>query len=199
MENSVASLNQGFINSHVNISIRLHCTERYIAPEVSSGQLGEFGRYKGSKERLHGTADLTVLLTAKNGCGVATYKTTAFPVAQAQKWCAESYFTVGHEFGHNLGAHHDQEQVGSNVDFNRGWLIQDTKKRTNMAYNSDGQHGKKINYYSDDLNVDADDDTIGGDMADNSRMTNERRFMYELIGDESQQCTENFGNLGETV
>ncbi len=34
---------------------------------------------------------------------------------------------------------------------------------------------------------------VGAPTEDNSKMLNERRFMYELIGDEKIQCAPNFG------
>ncbi len=61
------------------------------------------------------------------------------------------------------------------------------------SYNTDGKHGRTINFYSDDHDKDKDGETLGNNRADNTKMLNERRFMYELIGDESISCTENFG------
>lgn len=152
---------------------------------------------QGTRERLHGTSDLTLLLTKSSSlCGIASFKTTNFPVALAQKRCAESYFTGGHELGHNLGAGHNvYEDDGQHDVYNRGYQLPGTTKRTNMAGNKLYTHRNKLNYYSDDVGVDADGDRLGFAGADNSRTINERRFLYENIGDESQACTENFGTL----
>ena len=62
-----------------------------------------------------------------------------------------------------------------------------------FRYNSDGKHNIQTNYYSDDVLTDKENERLGDAAVDNTRMINERRFMYELIGDESQKCTDNFG------
>ena len=51
----------------------------------------------------------------------------------SQKWCAEVDYTAQHEWGHNLGAHHNVEAIGKYDDYNVGYMIPDTKKATIMS------------------------------------------------------------------
>ncbi len=47
-------------------------------------------------------------------------------------------------------------------------------------------------YYSDDVNVDDDGDPLGTAENDNTFLLNKRRFLYQLVGDESAECSQNF-------
>ena len=61
--------------------------------------------------------------------------------------------------------------------------------------NSDNKHKWRIWRFSDDTEV-ADDYggvRLGNSSVDNSRMINERRFLYTVIGDESQECSADLG------
>ena len=50
IENMIAVMNQGFLNTNIKITVHLHCIERYIAPEPAEGGMGqlfeEFEAYK---------------------------------------------------------------------------------------------------------------------------------------------------------
>ncbi len=67
-------------------------------------------------------------------------------------------------------------------------------KKKPHRYNSDSAHGTLINYFSDDERKDNEGAKLGTATADNTRMLQERRFLYKDIGDESQACPQNFGD-----
>jgi len=48
---------------------------------------------------------------------------------------------------------------------------------------------QRINYYSDDRLTDKARDRLGDAKHDNARVLNDRRFIYQDIGDESQACS----------
>ncbi len=87
-------------------------------------------------------------------CGVGQYLwSTTFPVAIVDSYCLGTDYITAHEFGHNLGARHNQEKVWATeqhvgpkklktifqqydddeIDYNRGYMIPDTNKRTIMS------------------------------------------------------------------
>lgn len=53
-----------------------------------------------------------------------------------------------------------------------------------------GNNWKTINYYSGSNLFDTDGDATGTKGDDNARVLNERRFVYQDIGDESEKCIE---------
>ena len=71
---------------------------------------------QGTRERTHGTSDLTLLFVKDtymgSTCGVGQYLwSTTFPVAIVDSYCLGTDYITAHEFGHNLGARHNQEKV----------------------------------------------------------------------------------------
>ena len=112
----LAETNQGYSNSQVPMTIRLHCIEEATMDDIANSQssLTIFSTMKGSAESLRHTADTAVLLVASMGsqhCGIAWVNTigsgnTASVVAKS---CALGYYSFGHELGHNFGAYHNRE------------------------------------------------------------------------------------------
>ncbi len=64
------------------------------------------------------------------------------------------------------------------------------KKHTFLSHDTDGWHPKIVNYYSRAGEFDRGRTRapVGTEEADNAKTLNERRFAYEVLGDESQDC-----------
>ncbi len=117
-------------------------------------------------------ADLVVLLVDHGGAGVAWQNSNVNTAFSVVRWdLAVGNYTFAHEIGHNLGAHHDQDN-GTNTHFpyGHGYRYLPANWRTIMAY----PPGDRINYWSNP-NV-----TLGGvamgttQNEDNARVWNER-------------------------
>ena len=135
VDQAIALANQGYRNSGLPITLRLHCLERLSSFSEENGDfdnmLGRFAQLRGFSRsgfaQLRGGADMTMLLSASgNYWGIAytnglrfgqTIGITRLDRARAT--------TFGHEIGHMYGAFHDRRQernfFGSGYNF--GFLI----------------------------------------------------------------------------
>ena len=108
-------------------------------------------------------ADEVVLIVSGDGiyCGIAflmTNVSTGFAgsaFAVVSRSCATGYFSFAHELGHNMGARHDwyvDAAVNSPYSHNKGYVNQDDRWRTIMAYNSEcsasGFYCTRLPYWS---------------------------------------------------
>jgi len=196
----IAETNQGYMNSRVNLRVKLHCIEMATLHDSMDGNrlLYDFAVMKGNLWRLRASADAAVLLTADlNYCGIAFFDTIKIKqtVAVAQKSCALGHYTFGHELGHTIGLHHNKE-VSINYKYPHGHghliapgRIQRPKYRTILAYEMNG-HKLKANYYSNPrIRFPLTGTPLGVEgVADNARLLNERGAYLARIGDESESC-----------
>jgi len=93
-----------------------------------------------AKRTLYGADLVQMWITTGGYCGLG-YLFNGSPSAGFsldERTCTTGYFSFGHETGHNMGLHHDQETVGcypTCSGYNYGWRNDDLNMRTNMAYN----------------------------------------------------------------
>ena len=198
----LAATNQGYINSKVPMSIKLHCIEEATVNDVSSSvaTIKNFAAMKGSASALRHSADSTVLLVASMGlwaCGRAfdiNMISTGETISACGKSCALGYFTFGHELAHTFGAYHNRETGHINPDYayGQGHLIAQGKASTGyrsiMAYEANG-HVQRVNYYSNPSVIYPATGTPTGTAGSNNAavLTGNRRALRD-VGDESAAC-----------
>jgi peptidyl-Asp metalloendopeptidase len=166
---AVTETNTGYANSGVNQRLRLvHATE------VSYTESGVYGTdldrltnpsdgYLDNVHTLRNTygADLVQLLvesfsSSPGTCGVAWLMTTVSHAFEAKGFsvvrreCATGYYSFGHEFGHNMGSHHDWNTTSELGAYKYSKGYQDSLKqfRTVMAYDCAPTSCTRINYWS---------------------------------------------------
>jgi len=196
----IAVTNQGYMNSKVNLRVKLHCTEMAtLHDNMDSNKLiDDFAVMKGNWWRLRGSADAAVLLTADlDSCGIAYFDTilNGQTFAVVEKSCAIGTYTFGHELGHTIGLGHNKEiQTNSRYPYAHGHLIAPGKLRwpkygTILAYQMYG-HYNKANYYSNPrIRFPLTGTPLGVEgVADNARLLNERGAYLARVGDESESC-----------
>jgi len=191
--------NQGYMNSRVNLRVKLHCIEMATLHDIPNARklLDDFTVMKGSWERVRGSADAAVLFTDSLGdvCGIgwvdSMKRGRTFSVVQ--KYCE---YTFGHELGHNIGLEHNKEYDTDKIvkPYAYGHLIapgdgQRPKYYTIMSYARKG-HYKQVNYYSNPrINLPMTGTPLGvEEEADSARLLNERRAKIAGVGDESESC-----------
>ncbi|MFL0810247.1 MAG: DUF5011 domain-containing protein [Agarilytica sp.] len=97
-------------------------------------------------------ADLIATVSNAGGCGIGFLdSTTASAISVTSVGCMNSYTPI-HEFGHNLGAHHNVETgaINNNYDFGYGFYRDDLNPtwRTVMSYNCSGSNCPRVPYFS---------------------------------------------------
>ena len=111
----VDTINQGYINSKLPVRVELHCIELADLHDnpVGGAMLNQFGKLKGSTEKLRQTADVALLLFHSfEFAGIAG---GYISVVQKPYAFGKEGFTPGHEIGHIFGAGHDKLEVSSNI------------------------------------------------------------------------------------
>ena len=208
----VTEINMGYINSEVPLEAYVLCTEE--AEELTEepdarAQLFNFARMKGrghsALAAVRDTADTAVLLVAdfaNSTCGigfVAGLK-AGKTLSTVKKSCAWSYYSVGHEIGHNVGLDHDPDHASAlPYPYGTGHHLEsnddeeedeeDGGYRTIMSYKKEG-HKTRINYYSNP-NIRFDNGALTGtDSSNNALVLLKNRFRLAAVGDESStQCS----------
>ena len=199
----LAETNQGYTNSRVPMTIKLHCIEEATFSDTSSTTeaLTKFVAMKKTTESLLNSADTTVLLMASSGsvaCG-QVYKlnaiTTGDMISVCTKSCALGYYSFGHELAHTFGAYHNLETGHLNPYywFGQGHLVArgeaSTGVRTVLAYKADG-HTKRVNFYSNPEVIYPGTGThTGTEMANNAYVLTRNRMAIGSVGDESASCS----------
>lgn len=204
LDQVIKETNEGYKNSKVPLRAELLCAERISIEESKdlSEMIDLFRDYKGSVKKLRGTADVTVLLTEKGGCGIAFLAgfERGTPVSVVNRNCALGHFSFGHEIGHTFGLEHDFVKKPYYED-GRGYLINKGKAKTGfrtiMAYSSRG-HKERINYYSNPKVKYRLTGTVTGIKGEayNARILIKNMEAVSRLGDESCVCgkTKDAGN-----
>jgi len=196
----ILETNEGYINSKIPLRVVKHCTEEATIHEnYSSRILDMFTNMKSSPKELRGTADVaTLLVNRMDSCGWAWGDTlwSGKTMSVIRRDCAISYYSFGHEVGHNVGLYHNID-----VDFNakypyaHGHLIEkDSNIRgsyTILAYPTWG-YTKRVNYYSNPDVVYPETGTVTGvsGQSNNAALLIRNRKALSQIGDESLACAQ---------
>ena len=198
----LAETNQGYMNSKVPMSIKLHCIEEATVNDVSSSSatVNNFVAMKGSTAALRHSADATVLLVASMGpsaCGRAygiNKISNGETISACAKSCALGYFSFGHELAHSFGAYHNREtgHINPFYSYGQGHLIAkgsaSTGYRSIMAYNANG-HNRRVNYYSNPSVVFPVTGTPTGTAeSNNAAVLIRNRLALKGVGDELEAC-----------
>jgi len=190
---AVAETNQAYQNSQINTRLNL-----VMAAEVNYSESGDIitdlsrlrGKSDGYMDEVHGwresvKADMVSLISVDNQyCGIAYMMTNlsnyseSFAFSVVHVTCATSYYSFGHELGHNMGSAHDRANAGAALfDFSFGYQAPNGAFRTIMAYNcSHGcprvQHfsNPSVSYGGQPTGIDFDIDAFNS--ADNARSIN---------------------------
>ncbi|MCB0344433.1 MAG: hypothetical protein KDD66_04925 [Bdellovibrionales bacterium] len=160
IENAVSEANQAYLNSEVNINLRLVGTiEVEYAESGNTGtDLGLLaGDGDGYMDEVHAErdavkADNVSLVVKSGGCGTGYVMQTpaswfeglAFNVGTLS--CVTTNLTLPHELGHNFGGAHDRGNAGVNgaYSYSYGWYWNSNAYRSIMAY----PPGTRLQYFS---------------------------------------------------
>ena len=196
----LAETNQGYRNSRVAMTIKLHCLEKATVDDTgsSSATLSNFVAMKGSTSSLRHSADTAVLLVA-SACGRAYGINTIShgqTISVCAKSCALGYFSFGHELAQSIGAYHNRETglINPFYSYGQGHLIEKGRAtasigfRSIMAYYATGHHTRG-NYYSNpDEIFPATGTATGTDKSNNAAVLTRNRIALSKVGDESAAC-----------
>merc|ERR1711892_694903 len=190
MDQVIAELNQGYINSKIPVRAKLFCVEATtLNDEPDTHKLLEkFINYKGTLEALRGSADAAALYYIRsNYCGVGAMDAwrTGGTITANMKAC-NAEWVLGHEVGHNFGATHDKENANAVYPHGHGAFIK-SPFLTIMAYNKAG-YNKFVNYYSNP-EISFKGASTGSATENNARVIKENRFGFAAVGDESGTCS----------
>jgi len=197
--------NLGFDNSKIPIKVKTHCIEALeVKDSVFRGvkEMEKFQEILRKKNRsIYRSADAAALLVGENGLnggwGLGGYS-LRYPKRLSITWWkkAASYYTFGHELGHNLGAHHNRNDAshGKNEEEIKKWNVgygnfyKNYEHRTIMAYPYRGS--ERRNFFSGPSIYDNRYPT-GTAREDNARNIKHFRFAMEDFGDESDTSCKN--------
>jgi hypothetical protein len=159
----------------------------------------------GDVAAIRDTADVAVLLVSdleEDTCGIGYIDSIAIgkTLSVVKKSCAWSYYSVGHEIGHNIGLDHDPANADTRpYTYATGHLIESSGVknddgddddedeeesddddsvgyRTIMAYAEDG-HETRVNYYSNPRVVLLETRTLtGSEFSNNAKVLIRNRF-----------------------
>ena len=203
----ISITNQGYINSKVPLRIKKHCTEQVsIADGQSSAvTLNALQRLKPTLKEVRNSADVAVLyvktFNSQYSCGRARlfavdsgHSNYGQTISVVAKSCSTSYFSFGHEIGHNVGLYHDKStHVNPTYSYGHGFHILKGRSargyRTIMAYSKRG-HETRVNYYSNPSVIHPTTGTPTGasGVCNNARLLTMQRFKLAKMGDESNTC-----------
>jgi hypothetical protein len=200
IDNMIAEANQGYASSKVPIRVKKLCTAELatVDDEYDGGEMiANFNKMKPTFSDIRGTADAATLLVKKfDVCGIGYFDVVdsgqTFTVIQ--KDCLTGLNVFGHELGHNMGLHHNQDQVENpNTPHGHGHLIKKGKAaqgyQTIMSYSAPG-YELHANYYSNPSIIFPETGTPTGikGISNNAAVLMRNRMKMAAIGDESAVC-----------
>ena len=163
---AVAETNAGYSNSAVTQRLRLVHTAEVSYNETGFDWNTTLDRLKGTSDgymdnvhtlrNTYGADEVSLIVSnSETNCGIGYVMDTlstsfapyAFTVVSIE--CATGYYSLAHEFGHNMGSHHDRANAGSQGVYNYSYGYQDPEGdfRTIMAYDCPS-HCPRVNYWS---------------------------------------------------
>ena len=198
----LAETNQGYANSNIPMTIKLHCIEQASISDTASSSalmLSFMAMKKMSAAALRHSADAAVLFVASMGnyCGRAHSINSigsGHTISVCAKSCALGYFTFGHEIAHNIGAYHNREtgHINPYYPHGQGHLIEKgsatSGARSILAYYAVG-HSTRVNYYSNpDVILNITGTATGTTDSNNAAVLFGNRHDLSRVGDESVCC-----------
>ena len=187
---AIEETNQAYANSRVTQRLRLVYSGE-VAYTVGANNSIDLNRltnktdgYMDNVHTLRDTyrADLVSLWTTTGG-GIAwlmstvstNFESHGFSVTN-QQWATSNY-VFAHELGHNMGAHHDRNNAGSQgaYSYSYGYNVPAKNWRTIMSYNCSGGCARIPHFSNPNVNYNGDPTgrpSTASDSADNARTFN---------------------------
>lgn len=163
---AIAEMNQGYVNSSVNMTVQLAAALEINYTEAASidDDLDNLqGTNDGQMDTVHSLrnqygADVVALLIQRASSGTvgigfimqvpgSYFANWAFSVTE-QAYAAGPGYTLAHEIGHNMGSAHDRANSSNGGAYSYSYGYQGPTFRTIMAYACSGRSCPRINYWS---------------------------------------------------
>ena len=160
---AVSETNTGYSHSGINQRVRLVHTEEVSFDESGFNWqtvLGQLTNTDGVIDQVKTwrntyAADLVVMIVNDTTyCGIGwlmnpSYTNDSVGFSLVSRTCATGYYSLAHEMGHNMGAHHDRYTTSEPgmYSYSHGYQFPDNSYRTIMAYNC-STGCPRINYWS---------------------------------------------------
>lgn len=158
---AVLETNQGYANSDVEMRIELAYMYKVFSPESASSAndlSSLINNNDGVWDEIHAhrsfyRADMVSMITGgtyEGLCGMAAGFDYANPANMFQVTeynCATGNYSFAHEFGHNQGCRHHNDNTGTPFSYARG-LYSTGNFRTVMATPSESSNPPRVNYWS---------------------------------------------------
>lgn len=150
---AIAETNQGYANSGITQRVALvyaaEVTDAADDFDVDLGRLQDpsdgYMDYVHTWRDTYHADDTALLINDTQYCGLAYLMSTvdvgfeSWAFALVYHGCATGYYSLAHEWGHNMGARHDwyvDDAKGSPYSYDKGFVNVTDQWRTVMAYNS---------------------------------------------------------------
>lgn len=162
---AISESNTGYGNSGVTQRLRLVHTAEVVYDEASFNWSTTLTRLRstsdGYMDNVHtlrdtyGADEVALIVNDTASCGIGyvmqSVSTSFAPYAfvVVSRICATGYYSLAHEWGHNMGCAHDRANASvlGAYDYSFGYQAPDEAFRTIMAYNCPGGC-TRVNYWS---------------------------------------------------